>query len=358
MHMPTASLFPWGIQTPPIERGLEIPSSERAAGGEDAMNDDITLEERARGMLLGLACCDALGTTNEFLPREKANRLSGIIGGGPFGLDAGKWTDDTSMALCLADALLDKGLYDSQAVMNAYADWRFRGRRSSTGTCFDVGTQVDAAIREFLYSRGGLVPVDAPRTDSAGNGCIMRLAPVVIAGFASRRPEDIVAMARLSARETHYSVEAEAATEVFAALLIGAMRGLPKDRILDVSWASTGPHFDAVAAEVMEAASSERPFSEHETSGYVIHGLSLAVRGFMDFDSFESGALAIVNLGGDADTNAAIYGQLAGAHYGLNAIPQTWRDTVFEGEEILSLSDDLLALAISEESRTRFAEDL
>mgnify|MGYP003043082823 CR=1 FL=1 len=78
----------------------------------------------------------------------------------------------------------------------------------------------------------------------------------------------------------------------------------------------------------------------------------------MDFDSFESGALAIASLGGDADTNAAIYGQLAGAHYGVEAIPRTWRETVFEGGEILSLADDLLACRICEELRTRFAEDL
>lgn len=208
------------------------------------MSDDTTLEERARGMLLGLACCDALGTTNEFLPREETLRLAGIVGGGPFELDAGKWTDDTSMALCLADALLDTGRYDSEAVMNAYADWRFRGRRSSTGKCFDIGAQVAAAIDGFLESRGALISVSEPRTDSAGNGCIMRLAPVIIAGFASRRPGDIVKMARVSARETHYSFEAEAATEVFAALLVNAMRGLRKDAIIEVSWArrGRGPH--------------------------------------------------------------------------------------------------------------------
>ncbi|ENO18439.1 ADP-ribosyl-[dinitrogen reductase] hydrolase [Schaalia cardiffensis F0333] len=84
--------------------------------------DEMTLKVRARGMLLGLACCDALGTTNEFLSREEALSLNGIIGGGPFNLEAGNWTDDTSMALCLADALLAEKRYDSEAVMNAYAD--------------------------------------------------------------------------------------------------------------------------------------------------------------------------------------------------------------------------------------------
>lgn len=326
------------------------------------MSDDTTLEERARGMLLGLACCDALGTTNEFLPREEALRLAGIVGGGPFELDAGKWTDDTSMALCLADALLDTGRYDSEAVMNAYADWRFRGRRSSTGKCFDIGAQVAAAIDGFLESRGALISVSEPRTDSAGNGCIMRLAPVIIAGFASRRPGDIVKMARVSARETHYSFEAEAATEVFAALLVNAMRGLRKDAIIEVSWAreaSARPEeFERVLALTVSTDPAVRAEAEARTTGYVIHGLALAVHGLMDFDSFESGALAIASLGGDADTNAAIYGQLAGAHYGVEAIPRTWRETVFEGGEILSLADDLLACRICEELRTRFAEDL
>lgn len=202
------------------------------------------------------------------------------------------------------------------------------------------------------------MPVERERTSSAGNGCIMRLAPVVIAGFTFRRLKDIVSMARISARETHYSIEAEAATEVFAALLVGAMRGLRKDQLLDVSWASTGPDFDEVVQRTIHWDADTRALSEHETNRYVIHGLALAVHGLMDFDSFEEGALMIASLGGDADTNAAIYGQLAGAFYGVESIPRAWREILFEGEEICSLADALLGLPISEKAKTRFAEDL
>lgn len=190
----------------------------------------------------------------------------------------------------------------------------------------------------------------------------MRLAPVIIVGFASRRPGDIVTMARVSTRETRYSFEAEAATEVFVALLVNAMRGLRKDATTDVSWArgasARSEDFERVHARTISTDPAVRAEAEERTTGYVVHGLALAVYGLMDFDSFESGAPAIASLGGDANTNAAIYGQFVGAHYGVEAIPQTRRDAVFEGGEILFPADDLLACRICEESRTRFAEDL
>ncbi|WP_341532753.1 ADP-ribosylglycohydrolase family protein [Schaalia vaccimaxillae] len=77
----------------------------------------------------------------------------------------------------------------------------------------------------------------------------------------------------------------------------------------------------------------------------------------MDFDSFEEAALAIANLGGDADTNAAIFGQLGGAYYGIEAIPARWKQTLHEGSQIDALAARLLATSISEKAVTRFEED-
>ena len=312
---------------------------------------------RARGALVGLAVGDALGTTNEFQPAGSFEPITGMVGGGVFGLEPGQWTDDTSMALCLADSLLAQGRYDSFDVMERYERWYSEGYRSSTGVCFDIGNQVSRALWDFrAHPR---VPVNAVRTTSAGNGAIMRLAPVVIAGFEARDPREIVATAGLSARETHFSAEAEAeaATEVFAALLVGALLGWTPERIMDVAWASTGAAFDDVAARVISADPAERASWEAHTSGYIIHGLRLAVHGLLDAGSFDEAVLAIANMGGDADTNAAIYGQLGGAHCGVEAIPASWRNALYEGEQIDALARALVELRL-EAPLTRFDEDL
>ena len=304
---------------------------------------------------MGLAVGDAVGTTNEFKVAGTFKPITDMVGGGPFLLKPGQWTDDTSMALCLADSLLAKGHYDSFDVMERYQRWFSKGYRSSTDRCFDIGGQVRAALFDFEHEQR--VPVTAERSDRAGNGAIMRLAPVVIAGFEHREIREIVVTAGLSARETHYSVEAEAATEVFAALLVGALLGWAPEHIINVGWASTGPAFDEMAARVISTDPAERASWESETSGYIVHGLRLAVHGLLDFPSFKDATLAIANLGGDADTNCAIYGQLGGAFYGIEAIPASWRSTLYQGEEIDELARALVDLRLKPPV-TRFDEDL
>ena len=304
---------------------------------------------------MGLAVGDAVGTTNEFKVAGTFKPITDMVGGGPFLLKPGQWTDDTSMALCIADSLLAKGHYDSFDVMERYQRWFSKGYRSSTDRCFDIGGQVRAALFDFEHEQR--VPVTAKRSNRAGNGAIMRLAPVVIAGFEHREIREIVVTAGLSARETHYSVEAEAATEVFAALLVGALLGWAPEHIINVGWASTGPAFDEMAARVISTDPDERASWESETSGYIVHGLRLAVHGLLDFPSFKDATLAIANMGGDSDTNAAIYGQLGGAFYGIEAIPASWRSTLHQGEEIDELARALVDLRLKPPV-TRFDEDL
>ena len=304
---------------------------------------------------MGLAVGDAVGTTNEFKWAGTFDPITDMVGGGVFGLEPGQWTDDTSMALCIADSLLAKGRYDSFDVMERYQRWYKEGYRSSTGTCFDIGNQVTRSLWDFREQQR--VPTSAERTTSAGNGAIMRLAPVVIAGFESRDPREVVATARLSARDTHFSVEAEAATEVFAALLVGALLGWSPEQLMDVSWASTGAAFDEMAARVISPDPQVRASWEAETNGYIVNGLRLAVHGLLDFPSFKDATLAIANMGGDSDTNAAIYGQLGGAFFGVEAIPASWRNALYEGEQIDALARALVELRL-EAPLTRFDEDL
>lgn len=134
--------------------------------------------DRARGALLGLAVGDALGTTLEFLPRDSYEPLSDIVGCGPFNLKPGEWTDDTAMALALGHSLLERGCLNELDLMEKFCDWHQNGRFSCTGTCFDIGITTGEALDS--YRRTGNPLAGSTRESSAGNGSLMRLAPVPI----------------------------------------------------------------------------------------------------------------------------------------------------------------------------------
>src|SRR5664279_5196739 len=137
-----------------------------------------TLENRYVGSLLGLACGDAVGTADEFCSRGSFPLVSDMRGGGPFSLPPGYWTDDTSMALCLAESLCAKGYFDAFDQMERYVNWWQRGYLSSTGDCFDIGLTVRDALMRFLDNGDPFAGSKDPY--SAGNGSLMRLAPVAL----------------------------------------------------------------------------------------------------------------------------------------------------------------------------------
>jgi ADP-ribosyl-[dinitrogen reductase] hydrolase len=280
--------------------------------------------DRFRGALLGLATGDALGTTVEFKPRGSFPPVRDITGGGPFGLPAGAWTDDTSMALCLAESLIERSGYDPIDQLERYVRWYRDGHWSSTGRCFDIGNATRAALTRFERT-GEPYPGDAD-PDAAGNGPIMKLAPLAMA-FA--HDEDAAAEhAALSARTTHGAPQAIETTQRFARLLVRALNGAGKDELLD------------------------RPVtSDPRGTGYIVESLEAALWAFAEHDDFESGALAAVNLGDDADTTGAVYGQLAGAHYGVDGIPSRWRSKLVRHDEIVAMADRLLDLATSWQGR-------
>src|SRR5262249_24847002 len=157
-----------------------------------------------RGCLLGLAAGDALGTTLEFRSPGSFTPIQDIVGGGPFGLAAGQWTDDTSMALCLAESLIECHGFDPVDPLKRYVRWYRQGHLSSTGHCFDIVNTTRSALRRFEQSGD---PYCGP-TDSwsAGNGSIMRLAPVPL--FFAATPHEAVTRAAESSRTTHGAEEA------------------------------------------------------------------------------------------------------------------------------------------------------
>lgn len=232
---------------------------------------------RFRGALVGLAVGDALGTTLEFHLRDLFPPLTDMIGGGPFDLPAGHWTDDTSMALCLAESLIECGGFDAVDQMRRYLRW----------------------YRE---------------------------------GEAAARAAD-------SSRTTHAADEAVDACRWFAALLVGALNGVSKQQLLAPDFA---PEVVSPAIAAIRAGSYKtKTRAQIKSSGYVVHTLEAALWAFHATDTFREGALLAVNLGDDADTVGAVYGQIAGAHYGVEAIPAEWVARLYRRDDIVALADRL-----------------
>lgn len=299
------------------------------------LRDAGSSRDRATGCLLGLAIGDALGTTVEFRRRGSFEPVRDIVGGGPFALKPGQWTDDTSMALCLADSLIECGAFDVTDQMQRYVRWWRDGYRSSTGVCFDIGGTTRRALREF--ERNGNPFAGSTEPDTAGNGSLMRLAPIPIRYQNDAR--EAVIRAAQSSRTTHAATDAVDACRYFAALVAGALRGASKDELTSgrfmpdgVDW-NRHPLCEGVERIAAGSFRHEEP-ARVSASGYVLHTLEAALWAFWGSSSFEQGALMAVNLGEDADTTGAVNGQIAGAFYGRSGLPSRWLDVLHLGQDI------------------------
>jgi ADP-ribosyl-[dinitrogen reductase] hydrolase len=288
---------------------------------------------RFRGSLLGLAAGDALGTTLEFSPPGSFEPIDDMVGGGPFGLEPGQWTDDTSLALCLAESLVETGRLDLLDQLERYVRWYREGHLSSTGRLFDIGNATRAALERF--ERTGDPRAGSTDGATAGNGSLMRLAPVPLCFAGS---EDAAsAAAGESSLTTHGAPAAVDACRYLGLLVARAVRGAPKEEVLARPELELVPEVAAVAAGSFRA--KEPPAIRG--SGYVVESLEAALWAFTRSDTFRDGALLAVNLGDDADTTGAVYGQLTGAFYGEHAIPLEWRERLALRETIEELADGL-----------------
>lgn len=305
-----------------------------------------SLKDRHRGALIGLAAGDALGTTLEFRAPGTFRPITDMVGGGPFSLEPGQWTDDTSMAMCLAESLLACDGFDASDQMERYLRWYRRGYWSSNGYCFDIGNTVRAALDRYEQTGNAYSGSTHPR--SAGNGSLMRLAPVVL--FFSWDPQLAVKRAADSSRTTHGATAAVDACRYFAALILGVLEGMSKDRLLRPDfWPQAGIGEQSALVsdidEIVAGSYKERKPPAIKGSGYVVRSLEAALWAFHHANSFQEGCLMAANLGDDADTTAAIYGQIAGAYYGMDAIPAGWRQKLARIEEMLAIADALYAAA-------------
>lgn len=276
-------------------------------------------KDRALGALIGLAAGDAVGTTLEFSVRDSRPPIHDMVGGGPFSLEPGEWTDDTSMALCLADSLIaNTGRVEPAHLLACFVNWWRHGLNSVTGVCFDIGKATFVALDAF--ERNGTLENNA-NPEYQANGSIMRLAPVAL---CARSRSEAVTLALAQGRTTHAAPVPQRCCGQLAAFLwdmieTGRMPG----------------HLSAAAG---------RPREDIVSTGHAPATLDAACWCVATTGDFSSAVLKAANLGDDADTVGAVTGQLAGALYGLSGIPADWLERLAWLDDIVARGEKLWLL--------------
>lgn len=288
-------------------------------------------KDRLLGSFLGLAIGDAVGTTVEFRSRDTFEPVTDMVGKGPFNLPAGYFTDDTSMALCLAESLIQYPYLDRKDLLERFSRWYRNGENSPTGRCFDIGGTTRSAITNF--EKTGSVLNNTDPWD-AGNGSIMRLAPAVIKWHNDS--DRAIATAIMQSETTHGTIECIDSCDLLARVLLTAFVAEDKEAIFNID---VKDHWTPKVKEILTTLDVSR--DEVKSSGYVIHTLHAALWCFKNTDNFRDAILLATNLGDDADTVAAVTGQIAGAYYGMGNIPINWLDTLYETERFIELVEKL-----------------
>ena len=303
--------------------------------GVRSMIDD-SVRDRARGALLGLAVGDAVGTTLEFKLRDSCAPLTDMIGGGPFRLAPGVWTDDTSMALALADSIAERGALDPVDLMERFVRWWRQGEYSPTGDCFDIGITTRSALARFEQTGDPLAGSRSP--DAAGNGSLMRLAPVAIYGLSA----GVAVMrnaARIQSATTHATRACLDACEAWSVIVYEAISGASSEHAMR---AATDLDLVEPILAIVRGSWRGKVRDEICSSGYVAHSLEAALWCVGQGGDFREVVLRAANLGDDADTTAAITGQLMGALVGENGIPADWLIKLAWRDHLTRMADGLI----------------
>ena len=290
------------------------------------------LKNKLAGAFVGLAVGDAVGTTVEFRDRDTFTPVTDMVGMGPFNLPVGCWTDDTSMALCLAESLIKYPELSAVDLLTRFSEWRYNGVNSSNGRCFDIGNATSKAISNF--NKTGQI-INNTEFFSAGNGSIMRMSPAVIAHYDNE--SEAIRVAVEQGRTTHAADNCIHACELMAYILLNAIYATNKEQLFNIKPLE---HWGSEVKHILRTLDVER---DHvSSSGYVIHTLHAALWCVNHTDNFKDAILLAANLGDDADTVAAVTGQIAGAFYGLSDIPDDWKIKLYDFSRFIDLTEELI----------------
>lgn len=294
----------------------------------------------AAGVLLGLACGDALGRPVEFRSAEWITATHGtvrdMLGDGTHGQPPGTVTDDTELALCIARSLVERETFDGQDIADRFHDWYADGP-------FDIGLMTADALREYGSGTGWR---DAGREvwqhraegSNAGNGSVMRCAPHAIA-FADD-PATLVDVSRQSSAITHYDPRCTYGCALLNCTIAGYLRG--DDAPLETALARVRTDAPDELLAALQLVPDQLTDADLATSGYVVHTLQTALYDALTADDAETAIIRAVNRGGDTDTIGAVTGALAGARFGVESLPDRWLDQVEYRDDL-----DLLPRALA-----------
>lgn len=287
------------------------------------------LNDRIAGALYGVAVGDALGGPLEFMSAEEIHRQHGwvttMLGGGWLGLEPGETTDDTAMTMAVAEGIMELPDAPFQAIGARFIEWAKSGPKDIGGTC---RSSIMEAIRIggdrpafYTWKDGSQRVADRNGHRSGGNGALMR---AVYPALFYPDKDEAVLVTRSQGHMTHWDKDSDEACKIYALMV----------------------HCLITEAEKLEGDPGRlrKQFDEHlrptkyntdnllrlgrsgglEPSGYVVDSFKCALFCLWDSKGFADAVCNAANMGGDADTIAAICGGLAGALYGFHAIPQEW----------------------------------
>lgn len=300
------------------------------------------LRERFQGALQGLAIGDALAAATQYRRPGSFAAVGDLLGGGPFELPRGAWSDDTAMALCLAESLVETGSCDARDQVARYSRWQREGYLSATGQCLGITASTAQALASAQWRQQPYAGSHDPL--QLHPEALARVAPVVLHAYADSA--QAVELAADVARTTSQAPLVLDACRLLAAMLHAALRGEPRAQVLNppasvFAARALRPQVAAIgAAKCLDGAPPA------DANGDVLAVLALARWAFGSTTNFRDGALRAVNLGGHSDVIGAVYGQLAGAFYGLSAVPRGWREALVHVEQIAQLADRLLRDAL------------
>jgi ADP-ribosylglycohydrolase len=313
-----------------------------------------SLRDRFLGALVGLAVGDAVAAATQFRRPGTFSPVGDMLGGGPFDLPRGAWSDDTAMALCLADSLLECDGFDARDQIERYRRWQQEGYLSATGQCVGITASTARAIAMAQWRRQAFFGSHDP--NQVDPEPLSRVAPAVLFFFASSGPA--VDQATEAARTTCQSPVVLEACRSLARALYAALSGQPKAVVLEkAAMAVVGAGSDGIAAGSVRsgmgtaAGAGAGPAATDVaartgTGGGAPAVLAAAVAAFGATANFRDAILYAANLGGDSDVVAAVCGQLAGAYYTVKAIPTSWHNSLMHKELIADCADRLLAHAM------------
>jgi ADP-ribosyl-[dinitrogen reductase] hydrolase len=312
-------------------------------GSADVLDAARSLRERFQGALMGLAVGDALAAHTQFRKPGTFSAVGDVLGGGPFDLPRGAWTDDTAMALLLAESLLEREDFDAHDQVQRFARWQREGYGSATGQCVGISASVARALATAQYKRQPFAGSHDP--EQLDKDPLSRVAPAVMYFFADAA--NAVARSAEAARITAQAPLVLDCVRLLAAMLHQALSGRDKNAVLRPprdSWATMTTRPQVLA--IYDGSYSRRMPPEINGGGHILDTLEAALWAFHHGETFREGALLAANLGRDSDVVCAAYGQIAGAYHGVSAIPGIWRNSLIKQEVIIDSADRLLTHAL------------